>query len=194
MNRNEFVGDSKIERIKDPEIQPKQRWKALKQHDFGNGLVDYFIIISFKDPMSNLWICNYGWVGNNLMFNQASMYVAKLSSEDITKNFEIENTPITVAPAPNETTWPWGNPLPNTIYRDGAGGWGGAGGAGMNNDGYRLTYTTSHTSGGGAGGVMHGDGIAQVAASNSIALTDFNFSNFVVAEHTHEVHQPVPTV
>lgn len=191
MNRNEFVGEGKIERIKDPAIQPKQRWKAVNKHDFGNGPVDYYIYIAFKDPMSNLWICNYGWAGNNLMFNQASMYVAKLSTEDITKNFEIDNTPAPQQidinqpiPIPNQWVQPFQNP--GVIYRQGFGGAG---------DGFITTNTFTTSSAGGAGantiggsggvsgyavnGVLHGDGMAQVAASNGIA---FNF-----ADHIHNL-------
>jgi len=109
MNRNEFLGDKKLERIKDPEIKPKQRWRAIRQHDFGNGLVDYFIDIAFTDPMSNLWTCNYAWI-NNLIPHTSSLYVAKLTAEEITKNFEIS-----IAAQPETTFSPIyipNNPIP----------------------------------------------------------------------------------
>lgn len=89
MKRNEFIGEKKIaERLIGPEILPNQRWKALGQHDFGNGLVTYYIHIAFKDPMSDLWICNYSWDGLNLSFNQHSLYSVKLTREQIVKGFD----------------------------------------------------------------------------------------------------------
>ncbi len=187
MKRNEFVGEGKMERIKDPEIQPKQRWKAVNKHDFGNGPVDYYISIAFKDPMSKLWICNYGWAGNNLMFNQASMYVAKLSTEEITKNFEIDNTPQTInvpITTPNQWGVPYLDPNPGVIYRN----------AGGTND-YVLNNTFTTSSAGGQGSIAIGEfshatgegsnSMGGMIGSNGYVVGDGVAGIFNFADHIH---------
>lgn len=120
MKRNEFAGEDKIERSKDPEIKPKQRWKALQKHDFGDGLVSYYIIVAFKDPMSKVWFCNYAWDGVNFMVNQSSNYVARLTAEEITKNFEfVQEVQPQVAPQINPNIWQIpADPFQGPIYRD----------------------------------------------------------------------------
>lgn len=111
MKRDKFVGEGKLERNRDPQIQPKQRWNALSKHDFGNGPVAYYIIVAFRDPMDKFWICNYGWEGNNLMFNQHSMYVARLTTEEITQNFEFLDTPIPTPMPSLPITFPLQDPF-----------------------------------------------------------------------------------
>jgi hypothetical protein len=115
MRREDYAGGIRRQRPKDPAIKAKQTWRAVSQHDFGNGLQDYSIHINFQDPISKLWHCSYILGAQNVTFVvngvNSSAHTTFMTQEQIEKNFEFQASPPATNINPN-TIQPYVNPYP----------------------------------------------------------------------------------